>query len=56
MIWKERFYIWLAWRLPKELARWTFVRVATFNEMGTPGETKCLDALKRWREQNAKLQ
>lgn len=46
---KERLAIALAWALPKRLAYWALVRVSTNGEMGNPGETRALDAAKRWR-------
>ncbi len=44
----ETVCVWLAWRLPKRLALWAFVRVATFNEPGNPADTTCGVALDRW--------
>ncbi len=46
---KERFYQWLAWRLPKRLAYWTYIRVATNQPTFTP-EQSVLEALRGWQD------
>ncbi len=49
--WKENFWMYIANHLiPKELAKWVFVRVAIYKEMENPGERKCGEALKRFME------
>lgn len=45
---KERIWIKLAWLLPRDLAKWAFIRVSTHGEQGNPGDTRALDALNRW--------
>lgn len=50
----ERFYAWLAYRLPKRLAYWCYVRVhsyATVTEFTdrTPEEVNCFEAMKAWK-------
>ena len=49
----ERFYIWLAWRLPKELVKWTTIRLIAHGTQGQYSNTivpelTAIDALKRW--------
>jgi len=57
---RERFYCWLAWYLPRGLARCAFIRVAASGTVGKYGDTivselTCLQALERWsyNEQDA---
>lgn len=50
---KERFYIWLAWKLPEELVSWAFCRVVGYATTGEYSNTevssvKAADALFRW--------
>lgn len=50
---KEKAQMWIAWKLPKWLAKWAAVRViahATTAQHGptSPGELTAIDALKRW--------
>lgn len=48
---KENFLMYIANNLiPKELAKWIFVRVAVYKEMENPYERKCGEALKRFME------
>lgn len=49
-LWVEKFWIWLAWKLPRALAKWAFLRVSTNGEEGNPNDTKAGDALRRWSE------
>lgn len=48
----EKFWIWIAWKLPRKLTYWTSLRLMVFawahpgNE--TPDEISIMDALKRW--------
>jgi hypothetical protein len=44
----EKLAIAVAWALPRRVAYWAFIRVATFNEAGNPGETTASTAAKRW--------
>lgn len=51
---KEKVYMWLAWRIPKTLAYWVFVRVFSNATTGAwsneevPGVT-CEQAMRRWK-------
>lgn len=51
---RERFVIWLAWKLPRRLAYWAYVRVATHgtNEPPwshiNPGEQLVIQPMERW--------
>ena len=50
----ERILMWIAWKVPKPLARWVFVRVAIFGTVGKYSSTvlpepTIVDALKRWK-------
>ena len=50
---KERFYIWLAWKLPKKLTYWAAMRVlanATSGEYSNQGvaSVSAIDAITRW--------
>lgn len=50
---KEKHWLWLARLLPRELAKWTFIRVvaaATTGPYGNTNVTTCsvMDALQRW--------
>jgi len=49
----EKFYMWLAWQLPRELARWGFVRVVSEASTGAlsdreMGTITCIEALEQW--------
>lgn len=49
----EKLWLWLAWRLPRELVRWASVRLmthATTTEYATKAvsEVSILDALRAW--------
>jgi hypothetical protein len=44
----ERLIIAVAWLLPRRLAYWAFVRVATNNCEGNPGEQRVLEPMERW--------
>lgn len=52
----ERFWIWLAWRLPRRLTYWAYVRVATFGttvpplSSMNPAEQTILQPMQRWEE------
>jgi hypothetical protein len=54
---QERFYIWLAWHLPKELVKWAAVRLMAHATTGRYSsqvvpDLLALDMLKRWDEVN----
>ena len=42
---REKVLTWIAWKLPRPVAYWATIRVATFNYDGNPGERSVLDAL-----------
>ena len=44
----EKLLIWLAWRLPKGLAKWVAIRVMTFDSEGNPGERTAAESLDAW--------
>lgn len=49
----ERFWLWLAWKLPRTLVMWASIRLiahATTGEYGSTivPELSAMDALKRW--------
>ena len=54
--WREQVYMWLAWRLPRDLVYYCAVRVAVAASAGkwagevTPGVT-VTDMLERWHEE-----
>lgn len=50
---KEKILIWLAWHMPRSLAKWAFVRVATAATVGEYSEQVLPEllvttALQRW--------
>ena len=50
---KELFWRWVAWRLPKSLVMWSYIRVGAHATTGQYGDTvvpelSMMDALKRW--------
>jgi hypothetical protein len=52
---KDKFWMWLAWKLPKELVARTFCRVVGYATTGKYGDTEVpalnvMNALKRWME------
>ncbi len=51
---KEKFYCWLAWRLPRELVKWCAVRVfaeGTFvHRELTASELTAMQALEAWND------
>ena len=49
---RERFWIWLSWRVPRDLAYWCAIRVGTEapKSLEEVPMLLYLDALKRWRE------
>ncbi len=53
----ERFWIWLAWRLPRQLAYWTMIRVAAEASTGKYRHIEApallvVDALQRWNDES----
>lgn len=49
----ERFWMWVAWHMPKVLVKWCYVRVGAHATTGKYGKTvvpelSMMDALKRW--------
>lgn len=52
---KERFYVWLAWKLPRSLVKWCAVRLITEGTTGKYRNTHVCDlrvdeAMIRWIE------
>lgn len=52
---KEKFWMWIAWRLPKELVKWASVRLLAHATQGkwsdqVVPELLATDALKRWEQ------
>lgn len=52
----DRFWMWLAWLLPRRLAYWCAVRVTAYATQGRYShqivpELRAMDALKRWELQ-----
>ena len=49
----ENLWIWIAWKMPKPLAKWVFVRVATSASVELPdkemGSITCVEALNIWK-------
>jgi hypothetical protein len=43
---KENAVMWIAFRLPKSIAYWSFVRMAS-DCPGNPGEQTCIEVLKQ---------
>jgi hypothetical protein len=50
----EKFYMWLAWKLPRDLVKWCCYRVLSWaimcNPDNTPDEINILKALENWEE------
>ena len=49
----EKIWMWLAWRLPKELVKWAAIRLMAHATQGPYSnqvvpELSAMDALKRW--------
>lgn len=49
----EKILQWIAWKVPRSLAMWVFIRVATWATVGKYSGTEvpaltCVDALDRW--------
>jgi hypothetical protein len=49
----EKFWMWLAWHLPKELVKWSGVRLVAHATQGEYSDTvvpelTAMDALERW--------
>jgi hypothetical protein len=45
----EKFWTWLAWRLPRGLVYWCAIRVLTDGHALGPDERKVSEALQAWR-------
>ncbi len=45
---RERLIIWMAWRLPRILAYWAFVRVQTADYGGNPADRSATEAMGSW--------
>lgn len=47
--WREQLQIFIAWRLPKSVVKWAFVRVVVAAEPnGNPADVTAIQALKAW--------
>lgn len=51
--WHEKFWFWLAWRLPKKLVYFAAIRLTAFATQGDYSNTvvpelQAMEALKRW--------
>lgn len=52
---RERIATWIAWRLPRDVAYWAYIRVATSGHKpgtsysGNPGEQAVVEPMERWR-------
>lgn len=54
---KEKIAIWIAWRLPRYLVMWCYMRVGAHATTGAFGNTivpelSMMDAIKRWEQPN----
>lgn len=45
----EKVVTWIAWRLPRSVAYWAYVRVATEGANEYPGDQKVYEPMQRWR-------
>ena len=45
---REKILTWIAWRIPRSVAYWVAVRVATADYDGNPAERPVVDALNSW--------
>lgn len=51
----EKFWVWLAWLLPRQLAYWATIRLIAHSTSGKYGSTYVndltpMDVLKRWED------
>ncbi len=52
----ERFWIWIAWKLPRPLVKWAAIRLMAHasmtdsNRQRTPSEIDVLNAISSWDE------
>jgi len=46
----EKLWMWIAWHVPRTLARWVFVRVVVAGtpDSQSPTSVLAVDALRRW--------
>ncbi len=54
---KDKFYMWLAWKLPRELIKWSSIRLISYATMGKygkdhPDDVSVITALNRWDHPN----
>ena len=57
----EKFWMWLAWHLPRVVVKWCSYRMAAHATQGVYGhcivpEVTMIDALKRWDEDPAEVE
>lgn len=43
---REKLLMWIAWKIPKSIAYWVFVRCATQTKEPYPAERTCLQVMK----------
>ena len=46
----EKILMSIAWALPRQLAYWTFIRVATYRHGGPPDAITVLKAMQAWKK------
>jgi hypothetical protein len=44
-----KFWMWLAWALPRPLVYWATIRLVTWECEGSPADRSIVDSLKVWR-------
>lgn len=49
---RETLATWIAWRLPKRVCYWAFIRMSA-NTNGNPGERLCRDVLQQHADWNS---
>lgn len=52
---KERCLVWVAWKLPRDLAMWVYIRVGAYATTGKYADTivtelTMMEALERWEK------
>ena len=46
----EKFVIWVSWHLPRSVAYWAFIRVATEDQINDPPRRTCMQAADSWHK------
>lgn len=52
---REKFAFWLAWKLPERVVYWCFIRMATENCPGYPGDQTVGEVVRRWSNDHSAL-